>query len=357
MTNSELSRPQTRSGADIGDCDIGAEAKSDLLFAAIAASRVAIVLIDPNRPGDPIVRANPAFEALTGFTEQDALGRDIGMLQQPANDPAIFARIRAAIRAREALDTEAEIRRKDGSNAPAACFLSPVPGADDRVRYVMCALFDIGGGRAAARRRSGAGGLNELGELVRGFGHELNNLLTVMRINLEPLIEVPGDARTPKRLERIAWAVDRAAERVRGFAARFRDESPPGSPDEAPKRTLPRAREGERVLVVEPDAILGLQASSMLSGLGYRVEHVAGPEAALRALSGEERVDLLIAEAKARGEGGELLAERARALANGLKILHCGSAGAGVPGAIAKPFQLLELARAVREAIDAPPSA
>jgi hypothetical protein len=217
-----------------------------------------------------------------------------------------------------------------------------VPDGHGHVTYVFGTLFDIHGWREAERPRGGGLGLGEARELVRGFGHELNNLLTVMRSNIEPLLQSPADPRSPRRLERIAWAVETAADRVRALAARFRGEAQGA---EATASKLPRARAGERILLVEPDEVLGMQAGSMLRGLGYQVILVADAEAALQQLSGADRVNLLIADARI-----------ARTLPRGARVLQSTPASTPRrPGTVAKPFQLLELARAVREAIDAAP--
>lgn len=326
----------------IGGCTIASDSEADLLFAAIAASGVATLLIEPQASGAPIVRANAAFAALTGFAVEEVVGRDIGILEMAATGPGGLSRLHAAIRSGSALDLELACGRKASGHFPAALFLSPVPDPAGRTAFMLCTLFDIGPRERADRQGAGLG---EAREVVRAFGHEMNNLLTIMRSNIEVLLQSPADPRSPIRLERIAWAIDSAAERVRSLGARFR-EAPKA---EAPGSKLPRARPGERILLIEPDEVLGLQAGSMLRGLGYEVVCETGAEAALGKLAGPDAVDLLIADARLCAGNGAALARR------GVKLVQSTPDAAAPPGALRKPFQLLELARLVRAAIDAAP--
>ncbi|NEQ28098.1 MAG: PAS domain-containing protein, partial [Microcoleus sp. SIO2G3] len=43
---------------------------------AIAAVSNGIVITDPRQPGNPIVYCNPAFETITGYSSQEAIGRN-----------------------------------------------------------------------------------------------------------------------------------------------------------------------------------------------------------------------------------------------------------------------------------------
>lgn len=325
----------------IGGCVIGSDAT--LLFAAIAASRVPSLLTDPDQPGNPIVHANRAFRDLTGYAEDDLLGRDFAsLLPEGGSNSAAIAGLRAAIDRRTAVELELEIGRKNGSRFTGALFASPVHGPDGGLRHFFCSLFDIAG-RAAAPPETGDAKSSDLRDLARSVGHEFNNLLTIIRTNLEPLRQASMDAQTERRLDRVALGVDRATELVRGFVAKVRGGAPPAAPG------LPRAREGETILVVEPDAMLGQQAASMLRGLGYRVEAVGSAKAALRWLSGAGRVDLMLA----RNDDEVALAKRAHAVVKGLRILYSTEATAPQRSdTVVRPFQLLALARAVRVAID-----
>lgn len=156
-------------------------------------------------------------------------------------------------------------------------------------------------------------------------------------------------------------------ESVPGQGTTFEVTLPPSPPsDDAPgprsERPVPRGR--ETLLVVEDQAVLRGIVVRALSEQGYRVLEAAGTDEALRlaALEGP-RIDLVVTDVVMPGAGGLALVEALRAGRPGLKALFMSGHGAEarVPTGLAdgevrvlpKPFRLEDLARAVREALDA----
>jgi signal transduction histidine kinase/ActR/RegA family two-component response regulator len=143
---------------------------------------------------------------------------------------------------------------------------------------------------------------------------------------------------------------------------------------------LPRYREGaaleqesttasplltgnETVLLVEDDAKLLELTASALTEIGYRVIPAAHAKEALAVLSEGSSVDLLLTDIVMPDINGRKLADQARTMRPGLKVLymtgftrnaivHNGILDIGVH-LLAKPFTLDELAQKVREAINA----
>ncbi len=88
---------------------------ADVFLAAVRMTRMPMCLSDPNRPDNPLVFVNRAFEDLTGYTEEDMLGRNCRFLQGPDTDPAVVTEVRRAIEARVDVSVEFLNHRKDGS--------------------------------------------------------------------------------------------------------------------------------------------------------------------------------------------------------------------------------------------------
>ena len=125
---------------------------------------------------------------------------------------------------------------------------------------------------------------------------------------------------------------------------------------------LPRAHDGETVLVVEDEASVRLVTVDALRDLGYFVLHAGDADEALAALGSGQRVDLLFTDIVMPGRNGRELAEAAQALRSELKVLyttgytrnavvHNGMLDAQV-AFLAKPFSVEALAVKVRHVLD-----
>jgi PAS domain S-box-containing protein len=72
--------------------------KSDFtLMESLTSGQQNFVLSDPRLPDNPIVYASPGFYKLTGYTQDQVLGRNCRFLQGPATDPRAVDIIRKAI--------------------------------------------------------------------------------------------------------------------------------------------------------------------------------------------------------------------------------------------------------------------
>lgn len=67
------------------------------LMESLTTGQQNFVLSDPRLPDNPIVYASPGFYALTGYTQDQVLGRNCRFLQGPATDPRAVDIIRKAV--------------------------------------------------------------------------------------------------------------------------------------------------------------------------------------------------------------------------------------------------------------------
>jgi nitrogen-specific signal transduction histidine kinase/CheY-like chemotaxis protein len=127
---------------------------------------------------------------------------------------------------------------------------------------------------------------------------------------------------------------------------------------------MPRALEGEIILLVEDDADVLAYAAEALKSLGYGVIAARDGAAALMAVDAEPDVSLLLTDVSLPGLNGPELVEKALDLRPDLPVLFTtgypamavlrnGLLTQGVR-TVNKPFSLAELAIAVRDAIDDP---
>lgn len=120
---------------------------------------------------------------------------------------------------------------------------------------------------------------------------------------------------------------------------------------------VPRARPGERVLVVDDEATIRMLLTDTLRELGYTAAEAGDGQSALSVLRSAEPVDLLITDIGLPGMNGRELAEAALELRPALKVLFITGYDAGAmpeidPArggleVIMKPFELEALARRV----------
>ena len=133
---------------------------------------------------------------------------------------------------------------------------------------------------------------------------------------------------------------------------------------ELPAETTEHPRGGETILVVEDDELVRSFAVSQLRDLGYRVIEAADARRAGEILAGGESIDLLFTDVvMPGGMTGRQLGDMAKLSRPRLKVLYTSGytensivhQGKLDPGVIflSKPFRRRDLARKIREALDA----
>jgi len=105
---------------------------SRVLERAVEATRTGVLITDPNRPDNPIVYANPAFERITGYSAEEVIGRNCRFLQRDDRDQPALEEVRSAIRERRDCRVSVRNYRKDGTLFWQELSISPV--RDDRGR-------------------------------------------------------------------------------------------------------------------------------------------------------------------------------------------------------------------------------
>lgn len=148
---------------------------SGLLFEqAMAQTRMAVCLTDPNQPDEPIVFCNEAFEQLTGYKAQEVLGRNCRFLQGPDTDQAQVKTIREAIRTEEVAVVEILNYRKDGSRFWNALHLGPIYDENQKLKYFFGSQWDVTDiHRARAEERYAKA-------MAREVSHRLKNVFAVI---------------------------------------------------------------------------------------------------------------------------------------------------------------------------------
>ncbi|TRX74145.1 histidine kinase famiy protein [Pseudomonas mangiferae] len=152
----------------------------NIFFAAVAMTRMPMIVTDPNQWDNPIIFANTAFLEMTGYTAEEIIGKNCRFLQGPETDPEVVKVVRENIENQVEVAVEIINYRKDGSSFWNALFISPVYNDSGDLIYYFASQLDVSRRRDAEEALRQAQKMEALGQLTGGIAHDFNNLLQVM---------------------------------------------------------------------------------------------------------------------------------------------------------------------------------
>lgn len=176
--------------------------QSDLILAAVQSSTFGVTIADATRPDLPLNYVNPAFEAMTGYTFAEIVGRNCRFLQGPDTDRLAVADIRRAIGREESMTTMLLNYRKDGSRFWNRLQLSPIHDAGNRLRAYMRVQIDVTRDVSELSIERERQKMEQLGKLAGGISHDLNNALQPILLMGAQLADELDESQSEKR----AWA-------------------------------------------------------------------------------------------------------------------------------------------------------
>jgi len=110
---------------------------------AVECADNGILITDLEQPHTPIVYANPAVEAITGYPLAEVIGRSPDFLFGTESDQLESEAVRAALRQRRPTRAVLRNTRRDGSSFWTELSLSPVRDEDGRATHFVTVLADI----------------------------------------------------------------------------------------------------------------------------------------------------------------------------------------------------------------------
>ncbi|MEX5728497.1 PAS domain S-box-containing protein [Rhodovulum iodosum] len=78
-------------------------------------TEVSVVFTDPSLPDNPMIYVSEEFETQTGYSAEEAVGRNCRFLQGPDTDPHAVEAIRHALKAQTRFTIDILNYRKDGT--------------------------------------------------------------------------------------------------------------------------------------------------------------------------------------------------------------------------------------------------
>lgn len=110
---------------------------------AISATQISILIVDASDPDLPIIDANPAFEQLTGYSRDEAIGRNSRILQGPDTSTAAIDAMREGIRNGQEVSVTILNYRKDGSAFWNDLHISPAYDEDHVLTHFVGVQSDV----------------------------------------------------------------------------------------------------------------------------------------------------------------------------------------------------------------------
>lgn len=110
---------------------------------AVESSAVPIAIADPFEPDCPLVFVNDAFLTLTGYTEDEVLGRNCRFLQGPDTRDADRLILKKAVQERQTISHEILNYRKDGTAFWNELHMAPMLDDAGELLYFIATQVDI----------------------------------------------------------------------------------------------------------------------------------------------------------------------------------------------------------------------
>jgi PAS domain S-box-containing protein len=200
-----------------------AEAERERLSRAI--EQVAEVVVITNAKGQ-IQYVNPAFEALTGYTSEEAIGQTPSLLKSGHHDKTFYCAMWETLRSGKTWQGTLVNRKKDGTYFTEETTISPVYDADDEIINYVAVKRDITYELRLKAQFDQAQKMESVGRLAGSVAHDFNNMLGVILGHTELAMEQMEPAHLLfDHLQEIRKAADRSADLTRQLLAFARQQT------------------------------------------------------------------------------------------------------------------------------------
>ncbi|MBU4405373.1 MAG: PAS domain S-box protein [Acidobacteria bacterium] len=192
----------------------------NLLQTAINSSSEAVVITDN---AGSIVYTNPAFEALTGYSVLEVLGKNPSFLKSAKFSEEVNKQMWDTIASGRSWVGEFINQHKDGSLYHQRSIVSPVFDDQGAISHYVNIASDITKEKKLEEQLIQAAKMDSLGRLASGIAHDFNNYLTIINGYSEMLLYENENNKNSERLRVILQAGMNASKlvaKILGFSRR-----------------------------------------------------------------------------------------------------------------------------------------
>ena len=187
------------------------------LSQAVEQSPDTVVITDSN---GIIEYVNPAFEALTGYSRQEACGKTPRILKSGEQGPEIYQELWSSILAGNVFRGILVNRKKNGDLYYVEESICPVRDAGGQITHFIANGRDLTDRLRLEAQLLQAQKMDAVGRLAGGVAHDFNNLLTIITSYSELALDaVPQQSPLASKIQEILLAARRAAELTRQLLA------------------------------------------------------------------------------------------------------------------------------------------
>jgi len=197
----------------------GLRVKEELIRLVTALEQVAEVIIITDTMGI-IQYVNPAFQKITGYYQEEVIGRHSRILKSDKHDKRVYRQMWDAVSKHGVWKGRFINKKKDGAFYEVEATISPVRnGAGKIINYVAVHRDITQEVKLEAQLRQ-AQKMEAIGTLAGGIAHDFNNILTPILINAEmALLDTPQSDPEWEQWSQIMQGAKRAKDLVRQLLA------------------------------------------------------------------------------------------------------------------------------------------
>ncbi|MCL5884631.1 MAG: PAS domain S-box protein [Deltaproteobacteria bacterium] len=178
---------------------------------AMAVDQSAEAVVITGREGT-ILYVNPAFERITGYSREEAVGKNPRILRSGKQDESFYREMWGTLARGEIWEGHFINRKKDGSLYEEDATISPVRDPSGNIVSFVAVKRDVTRLLSLEKQVRMAQKMEAVGTLAGGVAHDFNNVLTVI-IGFGEMLRrrIASDPKSVSDLDQILGSAERAA--------------------------------------------------------------------------------------------------------------------------------------------------